>query len=192
MKDLKIKTAGLLLFAVFLSLSSVLSAQGYGRGYGRMNGAGNGYFCNNLPNLTEEQKTKLDAMRTEHWKSVQNDRNLIAEKAAHLRTLRTADNVDMKAINKTIDEMNVIRTQMQKSREKHIQDVRSILTDEQRVYFDNFQSRRGQGFGRGTGRCGRGYGRGNGRGFGPGNGVAARGAGYGRGYGRGMGPCRQL
>ncbi|NPA35559.1 MAG: periplasmic heavy metal sensor [Chlorobi bacterium] len=160
-------------------------------GYGRLNGAGRGYFCNNLPNITEEQKNKLDAMRTEHWKNVQNTQNLIAEKIARLRTLRTADNVDMKEINKTIDELNSLRTQIQKSREQHIQDVRKLLTDEQRVYFDNFQNTRGQrfgrGMGRGMGRCGRGYGRGPG--FGAGNATSTARPGYGRGPGRGFGPC---
>ena len=182
MKDLKFKIGGLLLVVAMLGLTSNVVAQGYGRGYGRMNGAGSGYYCNNIPDITAEQQTKLDALRTAHWKSVQNSRNLLAEKAARLRTLRTSDNVDMDAINKTIDEMSAIRSSMQKSREKHLQDVRNVLTDEQRVYFDNFQSRRGQGFGRGQGK-------GNARrgGYGPGNGY-----GQGRGPGRGLGPCGRI
>ncbi len=178
MRNLKLRVKEVLLIAAMISFTSNIFAQGYGRGYGRMNGAGTGYYCSNIPNLTQEQQTKLETLRAEHWKNVQNDRNLLAEKAAHLRTLRTAEKTDMKAIDKTIDEMSVIRTKMQKSREKHIQDVRKILTDEQKVYFDNFRGRRGQC------RFGRGYGNGTGRGM-------AAGRGYGRGPGRGPGPCRQ-
>ncbi len=190
MRNLKIKIAAILIVAAITT--DVIAQRGYGRGYGAMNNAGWGYFCNNIPNLTQEQQTKLDALRTAHWKDVQGSRNLLAEKAAHLRTLRTSDNVDMKEVNKTIDEMGAIRSKMQKSREKHIQDVRSMLTDEQRVYFDNFQGNRGQGFGYGRGNgSGRGCGR-MGRGNGAGRGSATARAGYGRGYGRGMGPCGKI
>jgi len=80
----------------------------------------------------------------------------MAEKSAHLNTLRTADKVDMNAVNKAIDEMGATRTKMMKEREAHRQSVRQILTDEQKVYFD---SRRGRGFNGGKGK-------GNGRGMG--------------------------
>ena len=84
------------------------------------------------------------------------DRKL-AEKGVRLQILRSADNVDMNSINKSIDEMGVIQTNMLKNKEQHFQSVRDLLTDDQKVYFNNFNrgSAKGQGFGYGNG-----YGRG--------------------------------
>lgn len=179
MRNLKNNTLAMLLIAAMLGVTtSAIAQRGSGQGYGKASVAGTGYYCNNIPNLTEEQQAKLETLRTTHWKDAQNNRNLIAEKSAKLNTLRSADNADMKAINKTIDEMSSLRSTMQKSREQHIQDIRSVLTDEQRVYFDS--SKKG---GKGKGRCGRGNGQGrmNGNGYGKGNGA-----------GRGLGPCSRI
>lgn len=77
----------------------------------------------------------------------------MAEKRAHLNVLRTADKVDMNAINKSIDEMGANRTKMMKKREAHRQAIREILTDDQKVYFD---SRRGRGSRGGNGQNGMG------------------------------------
>ncbi len=168
MKRINLKTFGFLTLAIVLLSSGNINAQ---RGYGWGNGQGNGpgYYCNNIPDLTADQKNEITSLRTAHLKKMQNYRNRLAEKRVKLQTLRTAENVDMKAVNRTIDEMSKIRTDMQKDREQHFQNVRKILTADQRVYFDNTRS--GRAYGAGYGRCG-------GRGFG---------AGYG---GRGYGRCR--
>ncbi|MEA3450854.1 MAG: Spy/CpxP family protein refolding chaperone [Bacteroidota bacterium] len=158
MKHLKIGTIGMLFIAMLFSVNTFAQR---GNGYGNGNGYGQGYFCNNIPNLTTDQQTKITNLRTGHWKQMQASRNQLAVKNANLQTLRSSG--DINAINKTIDEMSVIRTNMQKNREQHFQDVRSILNADQQVYFDNFNSRRGNGRGYGRGN-GRGYGRGNGRG----------------------------
>ncbi len=165
MKQLKFKIIGMLFIATLLGLNSNLFAQ---RGYGyqagnrtqQFNNQERGNFCNAIPDLTEDQQKSLQDFRTAHLKEMQEGRNKLAEKRARLQTLRTSDNTDMSAINKTIDEMSAIRAEMQKERENHFQDVRSILTEEQRVHFD---SRRGRGAG-----YGKAYGRGQGRGFGRG------------------------
>lgn len=174
MKNLKFGTIGMLLVVALLSVSTNIFAQrGYGNGNGQgnrqFNGNGQGYFCDNIPNLTTDQQTKIEKQRTAQWKEMQNYRNQLAEKRTRLQTLRSADNADMNAINKTIDEMSAIQTSMRKNREQHLQDVRNLLTDDQRVYFDN--SNRGRGNGQG-------YGRGNGQG-------------RGNGKGRGNGPCKR-
>jgi Spy/CpxP family protein refolding chaperone len=171
MKNLKFRTIVMLLAAVLLSLNTNVFAQtGYGNGNGQGNGNSQGYFCDNIPNLTTDQQTKIEKQRTTQWKEMQNYRNQLNEKRARLQTLRSVDNADMSTINKTIDEIGVIQTSMQKKREQHFQDVRNLLTDDQRVYFDNFHSGRGNGQGRGNGYCrGNGQGRGNGSGRGKGN-----------------------
>jgi len=164
MKNSRIITIGGLILAMMISLNAGVYAQ---KGSAKSNGPKDGdkpeFFCKNIPDLTEEQQEKIDALRTTQMKAMQSFHNQLAEKGAHLQTLRTADKVDMDAINKTIDEMGAIRTKMMKSREQHIQDVRSLLTDKQRVYFDNFK----KGNGPGQGCC---YGKGPGKGYGYGKG----------------------
>ncbi|MCF6240543.1 MAG: Spy/CpxP family protein refolding chaperone [Bacteroidales bacterium] len=119
------------------------------------------YRCNSIPNLTAEQQTKITDLRTAHLKKMQDYRNQLAEKSVRLQTLRTAENADMKEINRIIDEIGVLRTEMMKRREQHFQNVRSLLTNEQKVFFDSFKSRgRGMGYGMGYGRFRNGMGMG--------------------------------
>lgn len=154
MKNL-VKT-GALIFVLLISLSITAQVR---PGFGQANGQVF-YRCNNIPNLTAEQQTKITALRTAHLKKMQNYRLQMAQKRVELQTLRVADKPDMNAINKTIDEISVIRTQMMKDREKHRQDVRNLLDQDQKVYFDSFNRGRacmgygmGRGFGRGGGFC---------------------------------------
>lgn len=161
MRTIRLGTIAMLFIAMLLSVNTNVFAQrGYRNGSGSGNGIGQGYFCNNIPNLTTDQQTKIDQLRTAHWKKVQGNHNQLAEKRARLQTLRTADNVDMNAVNNTVDEISVIQTGMHKNKEQHFQNVRNILTADQRVYFNNFNQGRGYGQGYGRGNCrGNGYGR---------------------------------
>jgi Spy/CpxP family protein refolding chaperone len=111
--------SGLMLVALFL-LPGMLMAQ-----------AGPG-----ISNLSEEQKTKISAMRTNHMKEMQQLKNLVGENRAHYRTLMSADKADMVAINKNIEEFGKLRVEMMKKNAAHQQDVRALLTDEQRLAFD--------------------------------------------------------
>ena len=126
MKTIRL-TTGMLILLMFLGINSMAQPMNSGK------------KCTNIPNLTSEQQTKLADLRTAHMKEMLNYRNQMAEKKAGLQSLRTADKADINAINKLIDEMGNLHTKMMKSKEKHYQAVRSILTDEQRVYFDSFK-----------------------------------------------------
>lgn len=92
-----------------------------------------------IPDLTDQQMEQMKSMRTEHMKEMQSLRNQIGEKKARLRTLSTTDKVNMTEINKVIDEMGEMRTQMMKMREQHRQNIRKMLTDDQRIFFDSHQ-----------------------------------------------------
>lgn len=94
-----------------------------------------------LPDLTDAQKDQMKAVRIKTMKSVQPLRNQLMEKRARLNTLSSADKVDMKAINKQIDEMSTLKASMQKVRAASKQEVRSILTEDQRVIFDAHKGR---------------------------------------------------
>ncbi|MBE0662901.1 MAG: Spy/CpxP family protein refolding chaperone [Bacteroidales bacterium] len=94
-------------------------------------------FCINLPGLTEEQSEKMDALRLKNIKENQELRNQLGEKQAQLRTLKTADQPDMNAINNTIDEMAVLRGGMHKNQAATHQEIRKLLTEEQKILFDS-------------------------------------------------------
>lgn len=114
--------------------------------------------------LTEEQQTKIDALKLSHQKKVLHLKNELNEKKAKLRTLQTAEVSDMKAINSIIDEIGTIKTKMAKEQAAHHQEIRKILTEEQRIKFDMHQGNRG-GYGNGNGNRG-GNGNRNGNGCG--------------------------
>jgi Spy/CpxP family protein refolding chaperone len=91
--------------------------------------------CDKL-NLTAEQKTQIEKLKTAHMKEMIGLKNQLQEKKAHLHTVSTVDKVDMVEVNKTIDEIGALKTEMMKKKEAHKQEVRKLLTEEQRLKFD--------------------------------------------------------
>lgn len=89
-----------------------------------------------LPDLTDAQKEQMKSIRMKSMKANQSLKNQLMEKKAHLNTLSSADKADMKAINKQIDEISVLQASIQKVRANSKQEMRGILTDDQRVIFD--------------------------------------------------------
>lgn len=87
--------------------------------------------------LTDAQKEQIEKFQTEHTKKVLPLRNELGELRAELRTLSTVDKVNMNDINKKIDEIGKVQTELMKERAAHRQQIRSLLTDEQRVKFDS-------------------------------------------------------
>jgi len=104
-----------------------------------------------IPNLTADQKTKIDALRVKNQKEVTPLRNELNEKEAHLRTLESADKVDKDAINKTIDEITALQGKIMKLRVNHRLEVSALLTDDQKVYFNSHHGD-GMGMGKGMGK----------------------------------------
>jgi Spy/CpxP family protein refolding chaperone len=98
-----------------------------------------------IPNLTEDQKKKIKALRTPFAKEVMPMHNLLAEKKAHLKTLSSTEKPDMGAINSTIDEISQLQGQLMKKRVAHTQAIRNLLTDEQRIAFDMRANNRRRG-----------------------------------------------
>ncbi len=89
-----------------------------------------------LPDLTDAQKDQMKAIHIKGMKATQPLKNAIMEKRAHLNTLSSADKADIKAINKQIDDISVLQASIKKVRAANKQEIRSLLTDEQRVIFD--------------------------------------------------------
>ena len=90
-----------------------------------------------IPDLTEDQEEQIQSLRTDYLKAILPMRNELAEMNARLQTLSTADNADMSQINGLIEDMGAIKMQMMKAGAAHRQEIRKLLTDEQRVVFDS-------------------------------------------------------
>ncbi|MCK5148992.1 Spy/CpxP family protein refolding chaperone [bacterium] len=107
----------------------------HGRGGGQGFGDGRSMHC--MLDLTEAQQEQAKAMRTEQLKTMKPYREQMDEKHLKLRSLRTADKVDSKGINKLIEEIGAIRIEIAKKHEAQRQKFRSILTEDQRVLLDS-------------------------------------------------------
>jgi Spy/CpxP family protein refolding chaperone len=89
-----------------------------------------------MAGLSDDQKAQIHKLRISHLKDIQTLRNQIRENRAHFKTLMTSENPDMNVINKNIDELGSFRNQLMKKQAAHIQDIRKLLNDEQRLGFD--------------------------------------------------------
>ena len=76
-------------------------------------------------------------LRVEMMKKTNPLKAQLKEKKAHLNSIAIADKADMKAINKTIDEMGALKIEMMKIHAQMRQNVRALLNDDQRVVFDS-------------------------------------------------------
>ncbi len=132
---LTILLAGLFLFTA----ANVMAQRGQGfkgQNMSRSGGPGVHLQYQIIPDLNEDQQEQIKDLKTDQMKEMTQFRNRLTEKMASLRTLQTQEDPDMAAINNTIEEMGEIRTEMQKVRAEHNQEIREILTEEQRAIFD--------------------------------------------------------
>ncbi len=91
----------------------------------------------NLPDLTDEQKQKIEALKMELIKENMPLKNELMEKKARLRTLSTVENVDMKEVNSVIDEIIGLHARIMKNGVENMQRIRELLTEDQRLKFDS-------------------------------------------------------
>jgi len=110
--------------------------------------------------FTDEQKAKVKEIHMASYKEMKALKNQMGELKAKQHTLTTADKPDMTSINANIDEISKIQNKLMKIRAANHQQIRSLLTDEQKMQFDakmmhkgerNMMRmhREGQGFGKG-------------------------------------------
>ncbi|KYG80187.1 Spy/CpxP family protein refolding chaperone [Roseivirga ehrenbergii] len=94
-----------------------------------------------IPNLTDAQENQLKEFRLEEMKKAQPIENLVAEKEARLNTLTSAEKYDEKAVNKVIEEIGDLKADLAKLKVAGQQKVKSILTEEQLVFFNQHQQK---------------------------------------------------
>ncbi len=174
MKENSLKMVVTLVVIVLMGLSTDLLAQrgnGNGQRNGSGNGNGNGYAfgnCQNIPSLTDAQKTSIEKLQLKQKKEMLQHSNKLRELQAKLNTQRTADNASITEINKTVDAITAVKNKQMKQREAHKQEIRNLLTADQRVMFDSRQARKNGKGNRGgkKGKKGNRGGNGNGNGQG--------------------------
>ena len=155
---------------MFMVINSVNAQQGprnvnrQGQGYGQ------GYSLEHGLNLSDEQQETMKTMHLKLQKDIIPVRNALGENKAKLRTLTTSENVDMKAVNKLIDSNGQLSANLAKLIAANHQEIRKMLTDEQRILFDSrdFErndrsalGQRGERGQRGPKRSGQGQGQGH-------------------------------
>jgi len=92
--------------------------------------------------LSEEQRSKIGELRLDLMKESLPLRNKLNENRARFKSLSTAENVDMNAINELIDENVKLQADLQKKAALNHQNIRELLTEDQRVVFDSGSRRR--------------------------------------------------
>ena len=97
--------------------------------------------------LTGEQKEVLSSLRLEHYKEMKPLRAQMGELKARENTLMSQEQIDVKSLNKLIDEKTGLMNKMQKLKLNHQLAFREILSDEQEMILDQKRTlaRRGEG-----------------------------------------------
>jgi Spy/CpxP family protein refolding chaperone len=86
--------------------------------------------------LSNEQHEQITKLQAEMQKGLDQLNNQLSEKQAHLQTLETQNAVNMKAVNKNIDEQAKLMAKQMKLKAEYKQKIRAALDKEQRGRFD--------------------------------------------------------
>ncbi len=81
--------------------------------------------------LSAEQKEELKSLRGEHYKTIKPLRNKMAELKAKENTLMSESKVDLKAVNKIVDEQTDLLNKIKKLQVEQRLSAKEILTEEQ-------------------------------------------------------------
>ena len=86
--------------------------------------------------LTTKQKEAIGQIRVKTDKELKPLHDQLSELMAHHRTLMTAEKPDMAAINASIEKMGAIKISIEKAETAQQQEIRKLLTEEQRSRMD--------------------------------------------------------
>ena len=141
MKNQGIRSITVLAIAMVMSISVNAQNSGgkgmgmHGQAYGQ-GGQGFGQHDQNFLNLSDEQKEELKTLRVKHYKEMKPIRAEMGELQARQNTLMSQEEVDVKSVNKLIDEKTILMNEVQKKKVSHQLAFREILTDEQQMMLD--------------------------------------------------------
>lgn len=97
--------------------------------------------------MTEDLRASFKTAHIEMMKKMQPYENQLNELSAQLKTGCTGKDIDLKKVDKLIDEQANVRLEMAKIKTNFKLDLRSQLTDEQKVMFDSRAGRGHKGHG---------------------------------------------
>lgn len=92
----------------------------------------------NMLDLSDEQLEEIQAIHLNGQKEMLTLRTTLQQKRAELRTLTIGDNYDKGKVAQLAEEIGDLHTQMLTKRTTHQQQIKEILTEEQRIKFDTF------------------------------------------------------
>ena len=125
----------LLLAATLLLTTASLFSQ---KGPGKMQGPKEGTrMLMGIPDLTEEQMDQIKDLHIAHLKDIKPLKNDVKINNAILEALQTDDEPDLNKINDLIEKNGNLLTDIRKKQVAHKLETRSLLTDDQKVFFDN-------------------------------------------------------
>ena len=93
------------------------------------------------PDLSKDQIEDIKKLEIAHQKEILPLENQVREKEAKLQSSATTDKPDLVQLNSIIDEISILKGKIQKSDMAHRQNIRKLLTEEQRVVFDSHPPR---------------------------------------------------
>jgi Spy/CpxP family protein refolding chaperone len=110
--------------------------------------------------LNEDQIKAIKDIQLNMHKEIKPLQNQVGEAIAHQKTLLSADNPNLNAINDNIEKIGQLKIDMAKIRTKYLLQMRSKLTDEQRMKLDLMREHHGKfGPGMNKGQRGPGFGK---------------------------------
>lgn len=116
-------------------------------------------FALGIESLSPEQQEQIRKINLARLEKSSQHRVEMEEMAARKRSLLQVANPDMNAVNQVIDQMSAKRATWLKENVAHRQEIRNLLTEEQRIIYDSRPAMRRQGAAPGRGRApGMGYG----------------------------------
>jgi len=130
----------ILVLAVFMGFSTLLTAQPTNNTPGNQKHGpehemrmGEKHGQENGLELTDAQKEAFKQLKLTQQKNLQPIKNQLGEAMAHQKTLMTAEKPDLDAINKNIEKMGSLKTEMAKIKAKSRLNMRAQITEEQRL-----------------------------------------------------------
>jgi Spy/CpxP family protein refolding chaperone len=100
-----------------------------------------GENCLNMEGLTEDQKAALRKLHVARMEKSIQHRSQMEVLQARKRSAMIMKDTNINEVNKIIDEMGALSTAWMKEAVAHREEIRKLLTDEQRVLFDSRSAR---------------------------------------------------
>lgn len=153
MKHTRILTTGILV--VLFSLTTNVFAQ-RGQKECRDNDNNRSDRFKEMMDLSDDQVEDIKALKTKHFSVMDELRSDMEIVNSELKDITSGEDYNLNAALKKVDEITSLKNKMMKVELKHRDEVRNLLTDEQKVIFDKQKPRGRRDFNKDGKRGGKG------------------------------------